>query len=117
MKGTIDNGAHQGETYAAAQNTAHALNYGGRSIGGGGERVRLLAIDEMEWGQTSVSVLKVDVEGSEPLVVYGARRTIRRWRPTIYFERAVRLGPQALAVLELPAHPKGTGGMNRGKWV
>eukprot|EP00966_Prymnesium_polylepis_P137070 3167310-Prymnesium_polylepis.1 len=103
MKGALDNGAHQGESYAAAQNTAHALNYGGRSVGGGGERVSLHAIDEMDWVQTNVSLLKVDVEGSEPLVVYGARRTIRRWRPTIYFERAVRLGPEALAALQLPA--------------
>ena len=35
----------------------------------------------------NISAMKVDVEGAEPLVFYGARETIRRCMPVIVFEK------------------------------
>jgi FkbM family methyltransferase len=37
-------------------------------------------------GADRVSVIKMDVEGHEAAVVAGARRTIARWRPTLFIE-------------------------------
>jgi hypothetical protein len=51
-----------------------------------------------------VSVLKVDVEGAEPLVFYGARRLIERDRPMILFERNEKgVSAEMRQALQLPA--------------
>ena len=46
---------------------------------------RMITIDSMNL--QNVSAMKVDVEGAEPLVFYGARETIRRCKPVILFEK------------------------------
>jgi FkbM family methyltransferase len=45
-------------------------------------------IDDMvdEAGLDNVDVIKIDVEGAEPLVVQGAAKTIARWRPVLVCE-------------------------------
>ncbi len=47
-------------------------------------RVHAVALDDLELDQ--VALLKVDVEGHEPQVLAGARRTLERWRPLVVLE-------------------------------
>jgi FkbM family methyltransferase len=56
-------------------------------LGTNGIAVRMLTIDQILSDNDHVSVMKVDVEGAEPLVFYGARETIRRCMPVIFYER------------------------------
>lgn len=56
-------------------------------LGTNGVAVRMLTIDQLLSDNDHVSVMKVDVEGSEPLVFYGAQETIRRCMPVIFYER------------------------------
>jgi FkbM family methyltransferase len=60
-------------------------NFGGLSIGEGGETVDMLTIDSL--GLPKVDVIKADVEGAEPLVIYGARNTIAKHKPIIVYEK------------------------------
>jgi FkbM family methyltransferase len=60
-------------------------NFGGRSIGKGAEKVPMRRLDGFRFN--NVRLLKVDVEGSEPLVFWGAKELIARERPFIWFER------------------------------
>jgi FkbM family methyltransferase len=61
------------------------INYGGVRIGIGGPKIKIITIDSMNL--TNLTAMKVDVEGSEPLVFYGARKTIKKYRPFIAFEK------------------------------
>lgn len=102
MKGTIDSGANQGELFEDThKDPSKLVNYGGRSLGKGGEIVNLFAIDKMEL--TNVTLLKVDAEGAEPMVFWGGRETIRRDLPVIFFENGQKLGDQSFADLNIPA--------------
>jgi hypothetical protein len=62
---------------AARQNT------GGRYVQDGGEIPRI-TIDSL--GLPSLGFLKLDVEGSEPFALMGARETLKRCRPIVLFE-------------------------------
>lgn len=59
---------------------------GAVQLGMGGYNVRMITIDQL-LGNGYVSVMKVDIEGAEPLALYGARNTIRRCMPVIFYER------------------------------
>jgi FkbM family methyltransferase len=50
-------------------------------------------------GAEQVSVIKMDVEGHESAVIAGARRTIARWRPTLFVELLPRGDAAALTRL------------------
>lgn len=79
-------GADEGEAVLGAADPA---NLGMRSLilepEAEGDRVPVRTVDEIV-GRRVVSLLKVDVEGFEPQVLDGARRTIRRSRPLIWAE-------------------------------
>ena len=60
-------------------------NYGGVQLGEGGQETQMIAIDDLQLDK--VDYMKVDVEGAENLVFYGARQTISRCLPTILYER------------------------------
>lgn len=53
-----------------------------------GETVELATLDTLveELGLPRIDCIKMDVEGAEPMVVDGARRSLERWHPTIFFE-------------------------------
>ena len=59
---------------------------GAVQLGVGGNEVRMVTVDSMVPGN-HVSLMKVDVEGAEPLAMYGARETIKRCMPVIVYER------------------------------
>lgn len=61
------------------------VNYGSRNIANAGDnRVEMRTLDS--FGFENVKLIKIDVEGAEPLVFWGARETIKKWRPVIFFE-------------------------------
>jgi FkbM family methyltransferase len=65
----------------------HVRNYGGINIGQGGEVVDMISIDSMFYDVTEkVSLIKIDVEGAESLAIYGARETIKKHKPVIFYE-------------------------------
>lgn len=63
-------------------------NFGGRSIGVGTEEVQMKKLDDFDF--QNISLIKADVEGSEPLVFWGARELIARERPFIWFEKNMK---------------------------
>lgn len=67
------------------ERVSERVNWGGRSLGVGGEKVRMTTIDSLDL--KGVSLIKIDVEGAEPLVIYGARYTIESQLPVIIFEK------------------------------
>ena len=69
--------------------TAHPINYGGVRLGSDGESVEMRVLDG--YNLTNVSLIKVDVEGAEPLVFYGARETIKRNKPILIYEKRANL--------------------------
>jgi FkbM family methyltransferase len=58
-------------------------NTGARFVVEGGT-IRVEAIDS--WNLKTLGLLKLDVEGSEPMALRGAKQTIRRCRPIILYE-------------------------------
>ena len=65
-------------------NDGKKYNFGGLSLGTGGEDIIMITIDSLELD--NCDFLKIDVEGFEYLVVLGALKTITKYHPTIYFE-------------------------------
>ena len=67
-------------------------NFGGVNIGLGGETIPMISIDEfveglrLEYNGKKVKMIKIDVEGAEQMVIYGARITIERDRPIVFYE-------------------------------
>jgi FkbM family methyltransferase len=59
-------------------------NIGGLSVGKGGEKVKMIKIDNLKL--FNISVIKIDVEGYENKVIEGAKETIINNRPFIIFE-------------------------------
>jgi FkbM family methyltransferase len=84
MSDTVAHGESFGESYAKVDQAGDLLNYGGMRLGRGGESVAAITLDSL--GLENVSVIKVDVQGSERLMFYGARDTIRRNLPVVAFE-------------------------------
>lgn len=62
-----------------------------RSVHGNALDVPCVPLDEL--GLTDVTFIKVDVDGSEPAVLRGAQRTLRRDRPALLVELEVRIQP------------------------
>lgn len=60
-------------------------NYGGIGLGTGWERVMMKTLDSCNL--QNIGLIKIDVEGAERLVLYGAANTIRNHKPFIVFEQ------------------------------
>ena len=61
------------------------VNYGGVGITvTGNTRVPMLTIDDLNIH--NITFIKIDVEGAENVVFYGAQRTIKEQKPVIFFE-------------------------------
>lgn len=66
-------------------NTAKMLNYGGIGLGLNGEEIGMITIDSLKLDQCDY--IKIDVEGAEILVLMGAKKTIQKYKPVIWFEQ------------------------------
>jgi inositol phosphorylceramide mannosyltransferase catalytic subunit len=74
--------------------SAVATNFGGVQLGTGGQPCTLTSIDEESF--SDVRYVKLDVEGAEPLVLQGMKRTLDSDLPTVVYEdRSDRQLPDA----------------------
>ena len=67
------------------QNTKVKFNYGAIQLGLDGQYVQMITIDSLQLKK--VDFIKVDTEGAENLVFYGAQKTITKHKPIIIFEK------------------------------
>lgn len=87
-------GAMPGLTLIPRVSYGANANFGGVATGGsGGDRVRVMTVDEL--ALPHCKLIKVDVEGHELDVLKGAAQTIQRLRPCLFVEddRADQHGP------------------------
>jgi FkbM family methyltransferase len=59
-------------------------NFGGVQLGENGQTVETITIDSLNL--QSCDFIKIDVEGAEHLVLLGAKQTIKKFKPFIWFE-------------------------------
>jgi FkbM family methyltransferase len=59
-------------------------NKAGLGIGKGGEKMNIITLDSLNL--PGLDYMKIDVEGAEGLVIMGARETIKKYKPVIFFE-------------------------------
>lgn len=64
--------------------TGKMANTGSRYVDLAGKDVAMLALDDLKFA--GCGLLKIDVEGFEPMVLRGAQRLIRRFRPVVIME-------------------------------
>lgn len=101
MSATLSDGSKKGQTFETVQEKNEPINYGGRQIGAGGERININKLDS--FSIKNISLLKVDAEGAEMLVFWGAKETIRREKPVIFGETNYqKLSPDVLDSLDVP---------------
>lgn len=81
---TMSKMLYDGYNKEVSYETDTLLNYGGLSVGTGGEKVSICTIDSLNL--PACHYMKIDVEGAESLVFLGALQTIRKYRPFIFFE-------------------------------
>lgn len=60
------------------------VNIGNLSIGKGGEEIKTVVIDELSL--SNLNFIKIDVQGYEPYVLTGAKKTIGKYQPYIFIE-------------------------------
>lgn len=63
----------------------HYINFGGASLGTGGEKIEMRTLDSFNF--SNISLIKIDVSGAESLVLYGARQTIIKNHPVIVYKK------------------------------
>lgn len=68
-------------------NDDEKFNFGAIQLGHSGEETEMITLDSLMDDVKKVSLIKVDVEGAEPLVFYGAKNIIARDLPIIIFEK------------------------------
>lgn len=61
-------------------------NYGGLTLGVGGEQVSCYKIDDLEL--QNLGFIHSDAQGSENIIFWGGRETISKFKPIIFFENA-----------------------------
>ena len=77
------------------------FNKGGLGIGDGGEAIDIKTLDSLNL--PGLDFMKIDVEGAEGLVIQGARETIKKFKPVIFFEHNdATIDPTVLRVDHVP---------------
>lgn len=66
--------------------TEDKFNFGGLGLGIGGEKVKMIKIDDLNL--EGCDFIKIDVEGFEYGVLLGALETIKKHKPVIFYEYA-----------------------------
>ena len=60
-------------------------NFGGLNLGPDGEKVNMRTLDSIF--MPKINFIKIDVEGAEKLVIYGARKLIEAYKPLVFYEQ------------------------------
>ena len=90
MMTTLDADVEKFEDYKVQNFNTNLLdNIGGVKLGKKGPQVQMTTLDSwlVDNKITRVDIIKIDVEGAEPLAFKGAAETIRRNKPIIIFEK------------------------------
>lgn len=74
--------------------TNKILNYGGIGLGQNGEMVQMIHIDQLEL--KACDYIKIDVEGAEILALIGAKNTIEKYKPIIWYEHTDKIVSQEM---------------------
>jgi FkbM family methyltransferase len=74
--------------------TNKILNYGGIGLGKNGEEVQMMYIDQLNLD--ACDYIKIDVEGAEILALMGAKNTIEKFKPIIWFEHTDKFVSQEM---------------------
>lgn len=74
--------------------TNKILNYGGIGLGQNGEQVQMINIDQLDL--KSCDYIKIDVEGAEILALIGAKNTIDKYKPIIWYEHTDKIVSQEM---------------------
>ena len=71
-------------------NSTDGANFGGLGITNdpSGEKIVIKTVDSQKLD--NVKYIKIDVEGAEDLVVYGARETIEKYHPVLFIEQSTK---------------------------
>ena len=64
----------------------HAFNYGTFGIGHGKEIIQLVKLDDFYSSKHNIQLIKIDVEGMEKFVIYGAKKLIKKYHPLLIVE-------------------------------
>jgi FkbM family methyltransferase len=64
--------------------TDKPCNFGGLSLGVGGEYVETVVLDDLP--HQNIGFIHCDAQGSEPFIMSGGKKLIERYRPVIYYE-------------------------------
>ena len=81
-------------------NTDKLINYGGICLGKDGQQINMITLDSLKLD--NISFIKVDVEGCEKLVLYGAKNLIKKNRPYILFENKKNLTKDMAKIMDIP---------------
>eukprot|EP00798_Chlamydomonas_sp_ICE-L_P002185 gene2185-33800_t len=105
MGSALPDGKSVGVEYAQAVRQGVSVNYGGRSLGVGGEVVAMHTLDS--FNITNLSLIKIDVQGAENLLIWGAKETILREKPAINIEDNIEFNarmtsPENIHLFQMP---------------
>lgn len=91
LSDSVPDGESVGKSLKEIETSGEAklINYGGIQLGESGEKCRMLQLDGFidKESASNISLIKVDVEGAEPIVFYGAMKIIKKYTPVILFEK------------------------------
>ena len=81
--------------------TEDGTNYAGTGVGQGGESTEMITLDSLDL--PGLDFIKMDVQGSEGLVIMGGRNTIDKYSPIILFEHDdTFVIPEHVGLTEVP---------------
>lgn len=79
------------------------FNFGGLGLGFGGEKVKMIKIDDLNLEECNF--IKIDVEGFEYGVLLGALETINKYKPIIFYEYADKfMTPEMCKIAKILYH-------------
>jgi FkbM family methyltransferase len=99
MSASVPDGRSRGVDLKVAESQGAPINYGGMSIGIGGEPTLARTLDSYKL--INVSLIKLDVQGAEPLAIWGARETISTDLPAIFCEETLSISNEMRSTLNV----------------
>jgi len=81
-----DSDEYNGETYNRGGKSFAEEMKNGNQVNSGYDRVNMNTLDDELTNLDTVDLIKIDVEGAEPMVLRGAERTLDKHCPTVYLE-------------------------------